>query len=840
MKNTLILLFCFFTISSANSQVSAVKYMIEKDEETGHFNCNLIVTEGNATEYSHLSDVNLLFSIIIPAGTEYSTFVAFNPKQDDNGTASLCTCWWPIANDKAPIENPDYDYLALEISCQTDCYFNHLNIGDTIKLISIDFETECPGDIRPFDINTDINPISTGFDYNQSFTLNNSIELYEGNYLPTNSGNEIRGKAYVDKNENGIYDEGEIPLRNVAISVSPTNSIVLTDYFGNYSITVPEGTYSLLATINEGDWIEHVISLEDIEVSPTCNSRQNIGFISSIDDIEMATISVVNSIARCDFETRFTITIENTGVEVLEGQLEFTFDDKTSFLSSDIPGAQTIGNIITANVGPLAPFSPKSYLVTLKMPSGSSNLPQLAFDTRFYSQSSDLLAEYSYSDQLRCSYDPNDKREYPNRVGENNLTLMSEDLEYTIRFQNNGNDTAFQVKVVDVIDPSIEPSSVRVISSSHDLETSVNGTEVVFLFEDILLVDSTTNYSASQGYVTFKCNAKEGIAEYTPVNNQADIIFDTNPPIVTNQTINTLVTVLCIDIDTLIEKSICAGESYAGYFESGTYTDMFTLPFGCDSLVTIFLDVQEVIVDLDTVDICEGETILFNGINYDLDESTAIVDTIVNPSGCISEILSLQVNITPLITSNEDIMVCEGEQVTINGNSYILNASTEIVDSTINENGCLTAIHTCQVIVIPAMYEQLDTTICEGYDVQGLTVTGTYSIDSFDITTGCQLEYTINLNVLPASDPECTVATNDLHENLVELYPNPSSGSIFIKTVDDWESITIFDKQGRTVTTVEQNSAASQEVIVSHYLPGVYMIVFWNAERILTNRFVVN
>ena len=94
-------------------------------------------------------------------------------------------------------------------------------------------------------------------------------------------------------------------------------------------------------------------------------------------------------------------------------------------------------------------------------------MPMLDFKASLLDEIGENIAEFGYTEQLRCSYDPNDKRTFPDREGEDNLTLMEEFLEYTIRFQNNGNDTAYNVKIVDPLDENIEPTSIRVVSSSH-------------------------------------------------------------------------------------------------------------------------------------------------------------------------------------------------------------------------------------------------------------------------------------------------------------------------------------------------------------------------------------
>lgn len=59
-----------------------------------------------------------------------------------------------------------------------------------------------------------------------------------------------------------------------------------------------------------------------------------------------------------------------------------------------------------------------------------------------------------------------------------------------------------------------------------------------------MLPDSGTNEPASHGYVIYEVDPLPGAPDGTEIKNHADIYFDFNPPIVTNSTLNTLVSVI--------------------------------------------------------------------------------------------------------------------------------------------------------------------------------------------------------------------------------------------------------------------------------------------------------
>ena len=133
-----------------------------------------------------------------------------------------------------------------------------------------------------------------------------------------------------------------------------------------------------------------------------------------------------------------------------------------------------------------------------------------------------------------------------------NYALIGEELIYTIRFQNTGNAEAYDVVIRDTLDSNLDPSTFRLITSSHDAVLSANmesGQYLTFDFHDIFLPDSTTSFEASQGYVIYAIRAFDGIDETTVINNSASIYFDFNPGILTNTTKNVMVYSFDVDQD---------------------------------------------------------------------------------------------------------------------------------------------------------------------------------------------------------------------------------------------------------------------------------------------------
>lgn len=133
------------------------------------------------------------------------------------------------------------------------------------------------------------------------------------------------------------------------------------------------------------------------------------------------------------------------------------------------------------------------------------------------------------------SYDPNDKLATPLGYSEEHIVRPGTPLEYTIRFQNTGNDTAYVVVIRDTLSQHLDFRRVEVMGASHSYDfAQLNDSTLQFKFDNILLPDSTTNLAASQGFVEFRIYPKADLPNGTIVDNRAAIYFDFNAPVMTN------------------------------------------------------------------------------------------------------------------------------------------------------------------------------------------------------------------------------------------------------------------------------------------------------------------
>lgn len=139
------------------------------------------------------------------------------------------------------------------------------------------------------------------------------------------------------------------------------------------------------------------------------------------------------------------------------------------------------------------------------------------------------------------SFDPNDKSASPRGYGDENFILKDTELEYLVRFQNTGTDTAFRVVIRDTLTQFLDITSIRPGASSHPYVFDIEGGNTLkFTFNDIMLADSFINEPASHGFVQFKINQRQNNANGTQIRNDAAIFFDFNEPVITNQTLHTV------------------------------------------------------------------------------------------------------------------------------------------------------------------------------------------------------------------------------------------------------------------------------------------------------------
>lgn len=138
------------------------------------------------------------------------------------------------------------------------------------------------------------------------------------------------------------------------------------------------------------------------------------------------------------------------------------------------------------------------------------------------------------------SYDPNDKLVETSTRQSASIYYLGEDtyVDYTIRFQNTGTGPAYNVYLLDTVSPLLDLTTFSILAASHDFEASLNDPRVLrFDFANIMLPDSGSDMAGSQGFISFRLRPVNNLAIGQQLVNAADIYFDFNEPIRTNDAV---------------------------------------------------------------------------------------------------------------------------------------------------------------------------------------------------------------------------------------------------------------------------------------------------------------
>jgi len=199
---------------------------------------------------------------------------------------------------------------------------------------------------------------------------------------------------------------------------------------------------------------------------------------------------------------------------------------------------------------------------------------------------------------------------------------------------------------------------------------------------------------------------------------------------------------------TTLSPTICSDETYtvgsSTYNATGTYRDTLLAANGCDSIITLNLTVRAPITGTANVSICEDETYTLGGMTFDMTGTYPV--TLVAASGCDSVVtLNLTVLDIPETTFNENI--CQGETYTFNGNPY--TTSGTYVETFLASTGCDSVV-TLNLTVIQPLTTTLNIGICTGqsYTVGSNTydTPGTY-VNTLVAASTCDSIVTLNLTV---------------------------------------------------------------------------------------------
>jgi len=344
----------------------------------------------------------------------------------------------------------------------------------------------------------------------------------------------LSGVVYHDAGEDCTLGTGDVPLVGRVLTIGPDEQYAITGPGGQYLRNLELGAYTIGLTMNDMGQVcpgsdPQPFTLTGLQPAAVVD----FALVSTVPhDVRITLTSVA---ARPGFPTTVRAKVRNL-----------------SFFPSGALGLSLAFDPLLLNPQPanglwshpgLGAFEEATFIFTATVPPDVGLLGQVLTYSASVNNAEpeqDLDNNTAVLDiTITGSYDPNDKQGWANASGSDTQFLLNEDawIDYLVRFQNTGTDTAFTVVVRDDIDARLDILSLDILDASHAFVPSFDeGRELVFTFNDILLPDSTTDLQGSQGFVSFRLKPVPGLLPGDAIPNTAAIYFDFNDPIITNTT----------------------------------------------------------------------------------------------------------------------------------------------------------------------------------------------------------------------------------------------------------------------------------------------------------------
>lgn len=376
-------------------------------------------------------------------------------------------------------------------------------------------------------------------------------------FVPGGESFLIQGNATVDFNKNGC-DINDLPGSQIKLKISDgiKEGVIFTDEKGKYSVAVNAGRYTISPILENSDYFSVYPNSIDFDFTNSFGGlTQDFCLMPNVirKDLEVSLIPV--EVARPGFDSNYKLVYKNKGNTIQEGAVSLNFDDSIlDFVSSNSAvSSQTSGKLVW-DFSNLKPFESREINLVLNVNSPVETPAVNIGDILRYKAviSSDEPDEtlddniFELKQTVVGSYDPNDKTCLEGNVVK--PQLIGEYVHYLIRFENSGTYNAENVVVKDVIDASkFDVSTLVPTSASHSYTTKISdGNKVEFIFKKIDLPFDDAN---NDGYIAFKIKTLPTLVVGDSFENEANIYFDYNFPILTNKETSTFKTLATQDFE---------------------------------------------------------------------------------------------------------------------------------------------------------------------------------------------------------------------------------------------------------------------------------------------------
>jgi Leucine-rich repeat (LRR) protein len=394
------------------------------------------------------------------------------------------------------------------------------------------------------------------FEYIESYLKNYGLSKVNLNtyctFKPGGDFYTVQASSKIDLDRNGcdLNDDSICKIKyNVVGDLS--SGVLVSNRSETSSIDLQAGNYKVVPVLEHPDFFD--ISPKEISVSfPNNVSPSNQNFciipIGNKTDLEIIFIPVNSAVT--GFDADYIIQFNNNGNTIESGSISFKFDNNVLHYlsSSQATSSKTFGELKWEFTN-LKPFESReiSLKLYLNRPTDKPSVTIgdiLKFSniiTSYKNDENPMDNTFLLNQTVVGSHDPNDKRCLEGSII--TPSLIGEYVHYMIRFENLGTYYARNIVVTDMIDLNkFDIKTLIPTSSSHSYITKISqGNKVEFIFENINLPFDDAN---NDGYIAFKIKTKPTLKVGDSFDNEANIYFDYNFPVLTNKATSKFATTL--------------------------------------------------------------------------------------------------------------------------------------------------------------------------------------------------------------------------------------------------------------------------------------------------------
>ncbi|MFN0212893.1 MAG: T9SS type A sorting domain-containing protein [Saprospiraceae bacterium] len=339
------------------------------------------------------------------------------------------------------------------------------------------------------------------------------------------------GQIWRDNNSNGLRDSTDSPLKGLVVQRGGFR-FDITDNSGKFTIYDDLDPDTLQTRPPWPGWTFHPSFRVDPVPSDSLDFRLTPPFFRNY-CIGMGLYNLL----RPGFSTNLYINWQNLGAAD-NASIRFVYPGNDIQLLSVSPAPDLIvGDTLIWTLANISPAQEGAITIQVKTNTSTPIGTQLFFLAEILPIIGDEKPANNRSALITAvvgSFDPNDKTVEPANYTTTDLHA-AKPLEYTIRFQNTGNFPASFVIIRDTIAENLDLSSLQVIAASHSYRLSlINNRILEFIFDPILLPDSSANEPASHGFIKYSIVPDSELPVGTRTYNTAYIYFDFNTAVQTN------------------------------------------------------------------------------------------------------------------------------------------------------------------------------------------------------------------------------------------------------------------------------------------------------------------